>query len=52
MNGLSVSGEKADQNLQTEIETKLEVKIYKCDFYACLSDKIKHSLETFKPGSF
>ena len=36
MNGLSVSGEKADQNLQTEIETKLEVKIYKL-WFLCLS---------------
>ena len=29
MNGLLVSGQKADQNLQTEIELKPEVKDYK-----------------------
>ena len=29
MNGLSVSGEKADQNLQNEVEFKPEVKNYK-----------------------
>ena len=29
MNGLSVLGEKADQNLQIEIEFKPEVKNYK-----------------------
>ena len=28
MNGLSVSGQKADQNLKTEIEFKAEVKNY------------------------
>ena len=29
MNGLSVLGQKADQNLQIEIELKPEVKSYK-----------------------
>ena len=29
MNGLSVSGQKADRNLQIEIEFKPEDKIYK-----------------------
>ena len=33
MNGLSVSGQKADQNLQIEVEFKPEVKNYKLYFF-------------------
>ena len=51
MNGLSVSGQKAAQNLQIE-HLNLKSKIKNCNFYPCPSDTIKHSLECSKPGSF
>ena len=51
MNGLSVSGQKADQNLQIEVEFKPEVKNYKLYFfYSCPFDTIKYFLEISKPG--
>ena len=39
MNGLPVSWQKVDQNLQTEIEFKPEVKNYKLQF---LSLSVRH----------
>ena len=43
MNGLLVSGQKADQDLQTGIELKSEVKDYKLSF---LSQSVPHG-QTF-----
>ena len=52
MNGLSFSRQKTDQNLQIEIENlNLKSKIANCNSYPCLFDTIKHSLESYKPGS-
>ena len=46
MNGLSVLGQKVDQNFN------LKSEIANCDFYACSSDMIIHYLESSKPESF
>ena len=51
MIGLSVSGQKADQNLQIEKEFKPEVKIANCNFYSFPSDTTKHSIDSSKPVS-
>ena len=51
MNRLSVLGKKLDQNLQIEIEFKLQFKNYNCICYPCPSDAIKHFLKTFQPTS-
>ena len=50
MNGLSVSGQTSDKNLQIEIEFKPKVKNLKLIFIP-VRDTIKHSLESPKPGS-
>ena len=51
MNGLSVSGQKVDRNLQIK-NLNLKSKITSCTCYPCPSNKIRHSLESSKPEVF
>ena len=52
MNGLSILGQNADENLQIEVKLKPKVKITNSSFDPCPSDTIKPSLESSKPESF
>ena len=52
MNGLSVSEQKADQNLQIDLDLNLKSKMINFNFHPCPSNTLKHSIESTKPESF